>query len=164
MVEQRPLAASVAGAARLEPDVLVRHHEPVVVIVEAEPAHRIGGLLRRRHPQHHVVDVVVRPVGAIGGDQPEPESFRPRERSHAMAVALNVHVVRQPGERRVEVVHAKDDALERPGIARPLGGEERQLAAACVRSDERELVGAVDLVHPEVVAEELREGVAIGHP
>jgi hypothetical protein len=53
---------------------------------------------------------------------------------------------------------------ERPGLARALGAEEGQLAAAGVRAHEGELVGAVDHVHAHVAGEEVRERVAVLDP
>ena len=54
--------------------------------------------------------------------------------------------------------------LERAGLARPLGLEERQLAAPRVRADEREAVGAVDHVHAEMGDREVGDLVARVRP
>ena len=67
-------------------------------------------------------------------------------------------------ERLVEVEDAQAHACENAWIALSLGGEERQLAATGVRSDERELVRAVDHVHADVGGEEVRELVAVLDP
>ena len=52
----------------------------------------------------------------------------------------------------------------RPRIARALGLEQGQLALAGVGADEREVVGAVDDVHPEALAEQLGQRLAIRDP
>ena len=64
----------------------------------------------------------------------------------------------------VEVVHAQHDALERAALARALRVEQRQLAELGVDSDEREVVGLLDHVHAEVLAEEVGERLALVDP
>jgi hypothetical protein len=54
--------------------------------------------------------------------------------------------------------------LERAALTRPLGLEERQLAAASVRADEGELVGSLDHVHAEMSGDEVRDWIALGDP
>ena len=54
--------------------------------------------------------------------------------------------------------------LERAPLARPLGVEERQLAAPRVRADQRERVGPVDDVHPDAGRDEVGDRVAVGDP
>ena len=54
--------------------------------------------------------------------------------------------------------------LERPALSRPLGLEQRQLAAAGVRADERELVRSLDHVHAEMSGQEIRNGIALSDP
>ena len=48
------------------------------------------------------------------------------------------------------------DVLERPALARPVCGEERQLPAPCVGAYQREGIRPVDHVHPEVPDDEIR--------
>ena len=67
-------------------------------------------------------------------------------------------------ESAVEVLNAERDVLERPPLARGWRVEQRQLAAACVRADEREPVRPVDHVHAEVLGGERRERIAVGKP
>ena len=50
------------------------------------------------------------------------------------------------------------------GLARALGREQRQLAAPRIRPHEREGVRAIDYVHPGVLAQEVRQRVAVGDP
>ena len=54
--------------------------------------------------------------------------------------------------------------LEGAALARAFRVEQRQLAAACVRTDEREVVLPVDDVHAEMSRRELDDRVALGHP
>jgi hypothetical protein len=53
---------------------------------------------------------------------------------------------------------------ERAAFSVSVGGEERQLAAASVGTDEREGVGAVDDVHAEVLGHEVRDPITVGNP
>ena len=59
-----------------------------------------------------------------------------------------------------EIRDAQADVLERAGLPRPLGVEERQLAAAGVRAHQRELLVLRDHVHAQVALEERQRCVA----
>ena len=109
-----------------------------------------------------MVEVVVE-VG-LALHEPELEALGRVEQDDAVVAALELQPVGQPGDRRLEVVHAQDHGDERAGFARALGVEQRQLAAAGVGADEGELLGALDDVHAEVVAGEAGDGVAVGDP
>ena len=54
--------------------------------------------------------------------------------------------------------------LQRPALTRPLRLEERELAAASVRTDERELVSPLDHVHADVSGHEIRDWIALRDP
>ena len=59
-----------------------------------------------------------------------------------------------------DVMHA----LERAALPYAVCVEERQLAAAGVAPDEREVVGPLDLVHAAAADQDVREGVAVRRP
>jgi hypothetical protein len=54
--------------------------------------------------------------------------------------------------------------LERPAVPRAVRVEKRQLAASSIRADQRETVGLVDDVHPEVRRREVRDRDAVRDP
>ena len=60
--------------------------------------------------------------------------------------------------------HAQGDVLERPGLTRPFGVEERELAAARVCADEGEVVLPVDDVQAELRGDELCDWLAVRQP
>ncbi len=95
-------------------------------------------------------------------DEPEPKALLHVEICRAV-LAVDRDPL-EPPERLPQVVDPQRDVLESPLLPRPFLCEERQLAAARVRPDERELVGALDHVHREPLGQEVRDGVAIGHP
>ena len=73
-------------------------------------------------------------------------------------------VRRQGRDRSVEIGDGDDDPAQHAGFARALGVEQREFPEPRVSAHQGEPVGALDLVHPEVVAEEARERVSLGHP
>ena len=98
--------------------------------------------------ERDVVEVVVE-VG-VGLDETERDAFAELEVRLALAPPLDLEAVRQLGQRPLEIVHPQRDVLERAALARAFGCEERQLPAPRVGADERERVGPVDHVHPEM--------------
>ena len=72
--------------------------------------------------------------------------------------------VGQRGARRREVGDAQTDVLERARLARPLGVEERQLAAPGVAAHQREVALLRDHVHAEMALEERGDRLAVGDP
>ena len=72
--------------------------------------------------------------------------------------------VRERGHRPIEVGDAQADPQERPGLARLLDLEQRQLPAPGVRADQGEAVGPLDDVHTEMPDGELRDRIAIDDP
>ena len=108
-----------------------------------------------------------------GRGRSRPRSAPPRARAEALvhvevglavAGAVDRQAVAEIPGRLVEARDSQRDVLERAGLARPLGREQRQLPAARVRADERERVGAVDDVHADALRDEVRDRVALGHP
>ena len=98
----------------------------------------------------HLDERDAQPAGGVEGDR--------------AVAALDREVRRQRGDRLVEVEDSQADPLERAWLARAFRREERQLAAAGIGADERELVRSVDHVHAHVAGEEVRERVAVLHP
>jgi hypothetical protein len=80
------------------------------------------------------------------------------------ARTLDVDPAGQLGERRVEIGDAQRNMLQRTALPWTLSREERELAPPRVRAEQRELVGLVDHVHPEVRREEVRDGLALREP
>ena len=159
VVEQRPLGVSRLAlvelderAADLDPR-LVLGREPELLVL-------LSGLLRRCGEERHVVEVVL-DVG-LTLDETEPQALGHVEVGAAV-LAGHVEPVEQ-AERLLEVGDAKRDVLERAPLARALFGEERQLAPASVRPDQRELVRSLDDVHREPLGHEVRDPVAVGDP
>ena len=72
--------------------------------------------------------------------------------------------VRERGHRPIEVGDAQADPQERPGLARLLDVEQRQLPAARMGADQREAVGPLDDVHAEMRDGELGDRIAIDDP
>ena len=72
--------------------------------------------------------------------------------------------VRERRHRPIEVGDAQADPQERPGLARLLDLEQRQLPAPGMRADQREAVGSLDDVHAEMRDGELRDRIAIDDP
>jgi hypothetical protein len=134
----------------------------VAVAVEPELGHRLRHRVRVLDAQHDVVEVVVE-VG-LALHEPERQPLGRAEQDDAVVAALELELRRQRRQRRAEVVDAKDHGDERAGLARALGGEQRQLEAPGVGAHERELVGALDDVHPEVPAGQVGDRVAVGDP
>ena len=95
-------------------------------------------------------------------DETEPQPFEDVE-VRSTVRPLDVDGV-QSLQRRLEVVDAKRYVLQRTPLPRPLGLEERQLAAPRVRADECELVGALDDVHREPLGREVRDPLAVRDP
>ncbi len=100
----------------------------------------------------------------VGRHERERDALRALELDAALLRPLDCEVGRELGERVVEVEHAQADSRKRAGRALGLGGEQRQLAAACIGSHERELVRAVDDVHAQPVDEEVRQLVPVADP
>ena len=82
----------------------------------------------------------------------------------ARARTLDVEPFGQLGERRAEIGVAEGDVLERAAIPRAFGHEERQLAPARIRAQQRESVRSIDHVHPKVRRDEVCDRVAVGDP
>ena len=97
-------------------------------------------------------------------DEPESKSLVEVEIGLALARLLDREVLRQLRDRRPQVGYAEADVLERAALTRPFGLEERQLAAASVRTDKCELVGPLDHVHAEMSGDEVRNWIALGDP
>ena len=72
--------------------------------------------------------------------------------------------VRQRLDRLVEARDAQPDLGQRPGLAPRRLCEQRQLAVAGVRADEREPLRALDDVHPEMRHREVRDRVTVFDP
>ena len=161
VVEQRPLGRRARSGFEHQP--LVADLQPLPVRAEAERRQALAAGGWVGHAQHDVVDVVVE-VGTGHGHEAEAQALGALEGGEPVARTRDLEVAGQVAERRVEVPHAQHDALERAGIARALGGEQRQLAAARIRPDQGEVVGALDHVHAEVGAREVRQRIAVRHP
>src|SRR6266516_5087552 len=131
-------------------------------IAEAEPlvGPSRGGWVARE--QRGVVEVVVDVGSPL--DEPESKALVEVEIGLALARLLDREVLRQLRDRRPQVGYAEADVLERAALTRPFSLEERQLAPASVRADERELVGSLDHVHAEMSGDEVRNWVALGDP
>ena len=166
MVQQRPLGlAGVTlvqlneGASDLDARLL---RGPGRRIPEAEPfvSPRRSGRVARE--QGGMVEVVVDVGSRL--DEPKLEALVEVEIGLALARLLDREVLRQLRDRSPEVGHAERDVLEGPTFTRPLRLEKRQLAAAGVRADERELVGPLDHVHAEMSGHEIRDWIALGNP
>ena len=143
--------------------MLVADRQPVVCLrTQAERRQAFARAPGVGDAQHHVVDVVL-DVGAGRLDQTHAEALRRLEGGDA-ALTFDRQPARQGGKRRLQVRHAQHDPLQGAGIARALGREQRQLAAARIRPHEGEGVRAIDDVHPGVLAEEVRQRVAVGDP
>ena len=72
--------------------------------------------------------------------------------------------VRQRGTCRGEIGDAQGDVLQRAGLARAFGVEERQLAASRIAAEQREVLLLRDHVHAEVTLEERDDGRAVSDP
>src|SRR6266849_2208407 len=119
---------------------------------ETERAVLRRSLLRVRGEERHVVEVVL-DVG-LRLDEPEAHAFAHVEVRLAGARTFELASGRQLRERLVERGDAECDVLQRAALAWPLRVEERELAAARIRADEREALRALDDVHPEVRRDE----------
>ena len=124
-------------------------------------------VLRRRRlgiggAERDVVEVVVE-VG-VCLDETERDAFCQLEVRLALAPPLDVEAFGQLGQRALEIAHPEGDVLERTALPRRVGGEERQLPAPRVGADERERIGPVDHVHPEMRDRKARDGVAVREP
>src|SRR3954452_172634 len=155
VVEQ--LALALLAAAALEADDLVGDRGDAVAAVEAELGEPLGAHRGVGHAQDDVVEVVVEVVRIL--DEAHAQAAGSGEGHQAGARALEVDdgVAEAPG-RRLEVVDAQDDALEHARVARALGVEERELAAAGIGADEGEVVGALDLVRAGAIEQESGQG------
>jgi hypothetical protein len=160
VVEQRALA--LRPAAVQEAHEAVVDHEPVAIALEAELRQRRRGALDVADAQLDVVEVVVE-LAARPLDQPQHEAFV-RAQGGEVAVALGDELLRQPLQGAGEVAHAQHDPHERADVARRLGVEERELALAGIDADQREAVGALDLVHAEVIAQQRGVPIPLGGP
>ena len=109
-----------------------------------------------------MVEVVVE-IG-LGLDETERDAFAQLEVRLTFAPALDREPVGKPGQRLREVAHTQRDMLDRAALPWSVGREQGQLPAPGVRADERERVGPVDHVHPEMPDGEVRQGVAIREP
>jgi hypothetical protein len=161
VVQKRAL--DVRRSALLESQELVADKQPVSVRFEPELGEARLCALGLRHPQHDVVDVVV-DLRLRCGDQPETQSLRALEEDDAVTRSLDLEPGRQRGRCLLEIGDAQHDAVKHAAVALAVGCEERELPAARVRSDEREVVRALDHVHAEVVARKIGERVAVCHP
>ena len=101
-----------------------------------------------RHAQHDVIDVVSTPSSAWRRAR-RPRPCRALELDATRPRPLDREVGGKRGQRLVEIEHAQADASSTPGSRSALGREERELPAAGVAPDEREVVGALDHVHAE---------------
>ena len=159
MVEERTLR--LPGLPVMELDERAAHLDPPLAARgKAEVAVALGRLHRLGREEGDVVEVVL-DVG-LRLDEPEPKTFVHVEVRRAV-VTVDLDPL-EPAERLSQVVDPQRDVLESPLLPRPFLCKERELAAACVRADERELVGALDHVHREPLREEVRDRVAVGHP
>ena len=164
MVQQRPLGVRLpvpelevrAGRARAAArrSATARPLEPV-------RAPRLRGRLGQRREERDVVEVV---VDSVSPSTSPSRSALVEVEVDAAVLARRRPVLGQLAERGREVVDPERDVPERAALARPLGVEERQLAAARVGADERERVRALDDVHAEVLRHEVGDAVALGHP
>jgi hypothetical protein len=162
MVQQRPLGlcarASGAHLDECPPDL----HAVVAPRAEAEVDPALDRRLGVRSAEGDVVEVVV--DVRVRLDEPEPEPFGDVEVGLARPRLVELEPFGEPGERAAEVGDAQRDVLECPSFAHALRVEERQLAAARVRADERELVRPVDHVHAEVARDEVGDRVSVRDP
>src|SRR5204863_8161982 len=94
----------------------------------------------------------------------EPETLAYVEVRLSGTGSVDLEPFRQTFDRAREVGDAQRDVLQRSAFPRALGLEQRQLAAPGIRPDERELVGALDHVHPEIRGDEAGDGIAVGDP
>ena len=145
VVEQRPLG--IAGLAGVELDVRAADLDARRRPSGAKPnrayvAAVASGLCRE---QRDVVEVVL----DVGLAPRRARAEGPRRRRSRRRRSRGRRRCRRAPERRLEVVDAQRDVLERAPLARPLRVEERQLAAPRVGADEREAVRALDDVHAE---------------
>ena len=109
-----------------------------------------------------MIEVVVE-VG-LALDEAEHQPLGRGDQHDAVVAALELELRGQLRERRLEVADAQDDGDERARLARAFGREQGQLEAARVGADEGELLGALDDVHPEVLAGEIGDRVPVGDP
>ena len=145
VVEQRPLG--LAGVALRRSS---RNAPPTSTLAragrrEARTGASRGGGLGVGREERDVVEVVLDLGRALDEGHPEP--------------LADVEDLRRPGRKQRasgrEVGDAQADVRERPGLARALGVEQRQLAAPRVGADEREALGPLDHVHAEVARREV---------
>src|SRR4051812_39066922 len=87
-----------------------------------------------------------------------------------VALALVDELQRQASRRlhlrgcELLVVHPQADVTQGARITWSLGLEQRELALLRVRAHQGELVGALDDMHPRVLADEIGDGVALVGP
>ena len=110
-----------------------------------------------------MVEVVV----DVGGSLDETESYAALgevEVRLALPRTVDLEVRRQPRKRTGQVGDAERDVTKRSALSRALRVEQRDLAAARVRSEQREPLRPVDDVHAEIRRDELSECVSAGDP
>ena len=153
MVEQ--WALGIAGIAGPELDERAGHLQPRVRRRFMPSAcHSVDRALGIGGSQRDVIEVVV-DIG-LGLDEADPEAVADLE-------PLLVPV-RQGADGPLEARHAQADLGQRPRLASRLVGEQRELAVAGVRADEREALRALDDVHPEMGGREVRDRITVFHP
>ena len=99
-----------------------------------------------------------------GLDDAETDSLGQIEIRLAVSRTFQLDALRELGQRRREVGDAEGDMTERSALTRPLGVEQRDLAAPRIRAEQREPLGLVDRVHAEMRGDELGDRLAVGDP
>ena len=130
--------------------------------VEAERDVRLGRGCRVGRVERDMVEVELDLGRRL--DQAQAEALGDVEVGLAVARPLDLDVLGEVGERVLDVGDAQRHVLERAALAGPFLGEERQLAAARVGSDQGERVGAIDDVHADAAGDEVRDAVAVRDP
>ena len=154
-------SGSAAVAAGDELDVGVAHQQVAVLASEAVAQQLLEALVRIGNAEGDVVDVVVH---AAVLDESPPQALLDLEQRRAVLAQVDLGARRQLRQRVVEVADAQRDVGERARRAVALGAEQRDLAPAGVRTDEREGVGAFDHVHPDVARQVVAHAVAVDNP
>ena len=151
VVQQRLLG--IAGLAGVEFDVRAADLDARMAGrrrrrgIEAEPLVCLGRLGGLRRVEGDVVEVVLRVRRRL--DELQPDAL------------AEVNLPRDACRQRRD---AESHMLERSLLARSFRAEQGQLAPACIRADEREVVLPVDDVHTEPAGEGLGDRLAVGEP
>ncbi len=153
-------ARGLLGAAVAQHDPLARHVKRAVLPVEA---HRFE-LARRRARIPHAKDDVIEVGRLVSRDEPEWK-LRYCIHAHHPVTLDELETGRtEAGARILEIGHAQSHTLQHAALPRPVGVEERQLPAAGVAADEREVVRPLDLVHRAAPGQQRGQPISLGDP